>query len=215
MRNWFIHLFVWFTKLTGFLPAYLLFKPKVVHINKKNKKIPKPCIIVSNHKSLMDFALYLIVFPFRTIHFLIAEVLFNKNPAFSFMLRAWGGIKVERELKEFSFVADSIEVLDRKGTVGIFPEGRLPIYGKPWPFTTSTAYIALHTDAPILPVYTDGNYGILKRASVCVGEPFSLSAYQKDGLSQEEQLQHLTRILEEKVYELKDHLEAKKQEKVD
>jgi len=207
MKNWFIHLFVGFTKLTGGLPAYLFFKPKVLRINKNHTKTPKPCIIVSNHKSLMDFALYLIVFPFRTVHFLIAEVLFNKNPALTFMLKAWGGIKVERETHDFAFVSDAIEVLDKKGTVSIFPEARLPINGKPWPFTTSAAFIATHADVPILPVYTNGRYGLFKRATVCIGEPFFLSQYRQDGLEETQQLQHLTDVLEKKVYELKEHVE--------
>ena len=40
----------------------------------------------------------------------------------------------------FDFVSHSIEVLDQGGTVGVFPEGRLPIGGKPFPFTVSTAF---------------------------------------------------------------------------
>lgn len=208
MKNrWFVNLFVAFTKITGFLPTLILFKPKIYRVNKKNKKFPKPCIFVSNHKSLLDFVLYLLIFPFRTIHFLMAEVLYKKGKLFSFMLNSLGGIKVDRDDKEFGFVSRAIEVLDHNGVVGIFPEARLPINGKPWPFTTSTAFIASHASAPILPVYTDGNYGIFKRAKVCIGEPFYLSDYEQEGLTQEEQLAHLTKVLEEKVYELKTFME--------
>jgi len=204
MKNkWFINFFLGFTKITGFLPALILFKPKVYWVNGKHK-LPKPCILVSNHKSLLDFVLYLLIFPFRTIHFLMAEVLYSKNKFFSFLLNAWGGIKVERNDHDFSFVSDALEVLDNNGSVGIFPEGRLPINNKPWPFTTSTAFIALQTDVPIVPVYTFGNYSLFKRAKVCVGEPLYVHDYVDPSLSHQEQLTAITNLLEKKVYELKD-----------
>ncbi len=207
MKNkWFIRFFLGFTKITGFLPAYIFLKPNVFLENGAKRKLPKNCILVSNHKSLLDFVLYLIVFPFSTIHFLMAEVLYNKSRFFAFLLDSWGGIKVEREGKDFSFVSDSLEVLDDGGIIGIFPEGRLPIKGKPWPFTTSTAFIAKYTDAPIVPIYTDGNYGLKKRVGVCIGNPIYLLDYEKEGLSEAEQLTYLTNLLEEKIYSLKEYI---------
>ena len=183
MKNkWFINMFLGFTKLTGSIPAWLFFKPKIY---RTKKRLPKACIIVSNHKSLLDFALYLLVFPFRTIRFLMAEVLYNKGKLFSFLLNSWGGIRVDREDRDFSFVSESIEILDKGGTVGIFPEARLPVNGRAFPFTTSTAFIAMHTSVPIVPVYTDGNYGLFKRAGVFVGEPFYLTDFSEEGLDTE------------------------------
>ena len=202
-----INLFVGFVKVTGALPALIFFKPRVI---RQCKKLPKPCILVSNHKSLMDFALYLIVFSLRTIRFLMAEVLFNKGALFSKFLFALGGIKVNRDAFSFDFIGNCIEVLDNSGTLGIFPEGRLPVGGKPWPFTVSTAFIASHSNALIVPVYTDGNYGIKKRAGVAIGEPFDLLKFKIEGLSEEEQLNHLTKVLEEKVYSLKPLLDEGK-----
>ena len=204
-NKFFVNLALAFVKITGIIPAWLFLKPRVRRV--RGARLPKNCIVVSNHKSLMDFVLYLVVFPFRTIRFLMAEVLFNKGKAFASFLYAIGGIRVDRDAFNFDFVSNCIEVLDKGGTLGIFPEGRLPVNGKPWPFTVSTAFIASHADAKIVPVYTDGNYGIKKRASVVVGEPFDLMEYRKDGLSDEEQLKHLTTVLEEKIYALKGELE--------
>ncbi len=208
MKNkWFINLFLGFTKLTGLIPAYLFFKPRVC---RAKKRLPKSCIIVSNHKSLLDFALYLLIFPFRTIRFLMAEVLYSKGVPFSFLLNSWGGIRVDRDDRDFSFVGETIEVLDNGGTVGIFPEARLPVDGKPLPFTTSTAFIAMHADVPIVPVFTDGNYGLFKRAGVCVGDPFYLTDFCKDGLDEAAQLAHLTEVLRKRVFALEEKLVAKK-----
>ncbi len=207
-KTGFIHFFLGFTKLTGLLPAWLFFKPKVYVQAGAKRRLPKPCILVSNHKSLLDFVLYLVVFPFRTVRFLMAEVLYNKGKLFSFMLNSLGGIRVDRDKREFSFVSDSIEVLDNGGILGVFPESRLPVNGKPLPFTTSTAFIATHADAPIVPVYTDGGYGLFKRARVGIGKAFTLSDYCQDGLDEQAQLQHLTTVLEQKVYALKDEMQC-------
>ena len=208
MKKFFISLFLFITKITGAIPALIFLKPKVYRQDGAKRRLPKNCILVSNHKSLLDFLLYLMVFSLRTIHFLMAEVLYNKGKFFSFLLNSWGGIKVERNDKNFSFVSDAIEILDNNGIVGVFPEGRLPINGKPWPFTTSTAFIAMHCDAPIVPVYTNGNYGLFKRARVCVGKPFYVSDYLQNGLNDQEQIEHITSVIENKVYELKDIIET-------
>ena len=205
-----VNLFLGFVKLTGIIPALIFFKPKVYKKRGTKRRLPAPSILVSNHMSLLDFVLYLCVFPFRTIRFLMAEVLFNKGKLFARFLGLIGGIRVDRDAFDFSFVSDCIEVLDNKGILGIFPQGRLPVGDKPFPFTVSTAFIAKNADAPIIPVYTDGNYGIFKRAGVVIGEPFYITDYLKQGESEEESLKRLTAILEEKVYELKTEIEKRK-----
>lgn len=212
MKKWTVNLVLGFVKLTGILPALLFFKPRVRLAQGARRRLPKPCILVSNHQSLMDFVLYLMLFPLRTIRFLMAEVLFNKGKFFAAFLRGLGGIRVDRDTKDFGFVSECIEVLDHRGSLGIFPQGRLPVGGKPFPFTVSTAFIATHADAKIVPVYTQGNYGIFKRANVVIGEAFYLTDYCQEGLSQQAQLEHLTRVLEEKVYALKAVLDERKKE---
>lgn len=205
-KKWLIDLCTGFAKVTGCVPAWLFFKPRVTLAPGANRRLPKGCIVVSNHCSLLDFALYLVVFPFRTIRFLTAEVLFNKNKFLSTLLYCLGCIRVDREGKAFDFVSNSIEVLDQGQTLGVFPEGRLPVGGKPFPFTVSTAFIATHVTAPIVPIYTDGSYGIFMRTNVVIGQPFCLTDHCKEGLSQQEQLEHLTSLLRSKVYDLKEEL---------
>ncbi len=199
-----VNLMVFFVKLTGLPMAWLYLKPRVKRLYEK--KLPKNCIIVSNHKSLMDFVLYLLVFPFRTVRFLMAEVLFNKGPLFAKFLFLLGGIRVDRDAKDFSFVSDSLEVLDGGGTIGIFPEGRLPVNNKPFPFTVSTAYIALNSDAKLVPVYTDGNYGITRRANVVIGKPIDINELKKEGLDQNAQLEHVTNQLHDIIYGLAENI---------
>ena len=187
-----------FVKLTAYLPAMLFFKPKVYYLDKKiqGRKLPKPCILMSNHTSLMDFPLYLILFPWRTIRFLMAEVLFRKGKLFSRFLKSLGGLYVDRDGMSFDFVGQSLEILEKGGTVGIFPQGRLPVGGKPFPFKPSISYIALRCNAPIVPVYTDGNYGLFKRSHVMIGTPITLPPAEEEDLTKEN-YERLTRYLEQ------------------
>lgn len=203
--------FLYFTKLTGWLPAWLFFRPKVYFTDPalQKRKLAKGSILMSNHKSLMDFVLYLIVFFGSTIRFQMAEVLFNKGKLFASMLFGWGGIYVNRDTFDFSVIAESIKILDKGGKVGIFPQGRLPVGDKEWPFKPGIVYIALKSGAPILPVYTDGNYGFGKRAHVMIGTPIKLSDYTQSTEPDKEELTRLLALLEEKNQELKTALKER------
>ena len=108
----------------------------------------------------------------------------------------------------FDFVEQSLEILEQGGTVGIFPQGRLPVGGKPFPFKPSISYIALRCNAPIVPVYTDGNYGLFKRTHVMIGTPITLPPVEEQDLTKEN-CERLTRYLEQQEYKLKAELEQR------
>lgn len=191
-----------FVKLTGVLPALLFFKPKRIYAEGAPRKLPKPCVLISNHTSLMDFALYLTLFPFRTLRFWMAEVLFRKGKLFSRFLYGIGGIFVDRNAREFGFMEQSLEALKRGQTVGVFPEGRLPVGGKPFPFQPGVVYLALRCDAPLVPVYTDGRYGLFRRARVVIGAPIDLRAECREQTPSPAELLRLTQFLQQRVYAL-------------
>lgn len=200
--------FLLFTKVTGGLGAYILFKPKIYYAEKEKqgRRLQKPCILMSNHTSLMDFVLYMLVFYDCTIHFWMAEVLFRKNKLFTWFLYALGGVRVDRQQYNYGFIGESLEILDHKGILGVFPQGRLPVDKRPFPFKTGIVLTALKTDAPIIPVYTDGNYGILKRAHVVIGAPIDIHELCREENPSNEELERLAKVLEEKTYALKQEL---------
>lgn len=200
---------MWFVKITGVIPALLFFKPRIHLAKNAHRRLPKPCIFMSNHTSLMDFPLYFLIFPFRSIRFLMAEVLFKKGKFFSWFLYSLGGVYVDRDAYDFSFVSDTIELLDKGKTVGIFPEGRLPLNGKHYPFKPSVVYIALHTDAPIVPVYTAGKYSFFKRADIVIGEEINVRDMCKSAEPTEEEIAEITKKLEEITYSLASEIKVK------
>ena len=99
--------------------------------------------------------------------------------------------------------------MERNKIVGVFPQGRLPVNGKPFPFKPGIVLIALRTNAPIVPVYTDGNYGITKRTRIIIGEEIHLQDYAESADVSSDELMRLTKMLEEKTEALKTCLEQK------
>lgn len=200
-----------FTIITGLPGAIPFFKTKKYYQSENSpRKLPKPCILVSNHISLVDFVLYLFAFPFDDIRFLMAEVLFTRAKPLSWLLYKLGAIYVNRTGYDFSFVGEALETLDGGGMVGIFPEGQLPVNGVPFPFKPSATFIALKTDAPIVPVFTDGTYSFLKRTRMIIGDPIYLRDYAKSENPDDKELNELTLLLHDKIYALGDELEKRK-----
>ena len=209
-------IFQWFVRITGFLPYLFCFRTKVYYEDKKaqGRTIKGKAIVYSNHKSVFDVALMLYLFPTRTLRPLIAELMFRKNPVFSLFLKMLGGIKVDRETHDFSFLESSRKVLEKGGVIEVYPEARLPKENEatPLPFTPSTAYLALLSGAPVIPVYTNGKYVQKRRARVIIGKPIYPQELYDDSLSEEENVEMITKILRKKVIELKNELQKQTKE---
>ena len=194
-----------FVKITGWLPQLFCFRTKICCEDPtiQNRRIPGGAILVSNHTSIFDFAVYIFVFPFRTLRFQMAELLFDKKLLGTF-LRCLGGIYVNRNAHDLSFITKSEEIIRKGGVVGIFPEGRLPRPGEatPLPFSSGAAFLALSTGAPIIPVYTNGAYFTRKRARVVIGTPICVRELLDDNLSEKENLVQISEKIRHRVMEL-------------
>ncbi|MBQ7276047.1 MAG: 1-acyl-sn-glycerol-3-phosphate acyltransferase [Bacilli bacterium] len=201
-------IFIYFVKITGYLAQLLVFRTKIYYEDKKvqSRRIKGKAIVMSNHTSVYDFALYLYVFFFRVIRFQMAEVLFKKK-LLSLFLKLMGGIKVDRNIHDFSFIDKSTKHLNKNGVIGIFPESRLPKEGEETPleFKPSISYLALSSDTKIIPVYTTGGY-FKKRIKVIIGKPIDVSLYYDSSKDEKTNINFFTNILREKIIELRDLL---------
>lgn len=199
-------------KITGWLPQKIVFRTKIYYEDKsvQSRKIKGPAIIISNHTSVWDYGCFLYVFPGRTLRYQMAEVLFKKKLLGAF-LRGMGGIYVNRDASDFSFVTESEDILRRGGVVGIFPESRLPKpeEERPLPFKTSAAFIALSTSAPVIPVYTKGDYFGKGRARVIIGKPIDATAFTDVCLTDKENLTKTTEGMRTRIIELGELLDER------
>ncbi len=213
-----IGLFQWFVKITGWLPQKLIFRTKVYYEDKsvQSRKIKGKAIVVSNHTSLLDYAVVMFLFPYSTPRCLAAEVLYSKGFLMRLLLGALGMIRVDRDTNDFSFIDRSRRVLDKGGLIEIYPEARLPLPDeeRPLPFKPSAVYLALETDTPIIPIYSTGKLFSKERNRVILGKPLYLRDMLDETRSHAENVQALTQQLRGKIIELQQQLTEKAEKAV-
>ena len=205
-----------FVKVTGWLVQKIIFRTKIYYEDKKvqSRSIKGKAIISSNHTSVYDYAVMLFVFLFRTIRYQMAEVLFKKK-GLGLFLKMMGGIYVNRDTHDFSFIYKSEEILNKGGVVGTFPESRIPLpnESRPLEFKTSTAYLAYLTNTNIIPVYTDGVYFKKARARVIIGKPLIISDIVGDKLSEKDNIELINKALRDKIIDLERVLNEQRSQK--
>ena len=201
-----------FAKLTGWPVQFFCFRTKVYYEDRavQSRHIKGPAIIISNHTSVFDYAVYLFVFWSRTLRFQMAELLFKKKPL-GWLLKGLGGIYVNRDVHDFGFLTASQDILERGGVVGVFPESRLPRPGeaRPLEFKSSAAYLALAAGTPVIPVVTNGSYFRPARARVIIGKPFSAVELAPEGLEEKETLRLVSERMRQRIIDLEKLLDEK------
>ena len=103
-----IDFFNWFVKITAYPVQKLIFRTKVYYQDKnvQSRHIKGAAIVISNHTSVFDYAVYLFVFFTRTLRVQMAEVHFDNKPLGLF-LKMLGGIYVNRDVHNFDFINKS------------------------------------------------------------------------------------------------------------
>jgi 1-acyl-sn-glycerol-3-phosphate acyltransferase len=205
----------WFVKITGWILSVIAFRKKVYYEDRsiQGRHIKGKAIVISNHTSVFDFALMLYLFPTRTLRCQVAEIMYEKNFFLTFTLKILGSIKVNRHTHDFSFIEKSKKVLSRGGVLTVFPESRIPDdvpkEKRPIEFKPSFVSIALESDAPIIPIYTNGSYFGHGRTRVMIGTPIDVREMYDPNLTENENLELISEKLREKVVSLKNELQKR------
>ncbi|MDR3257535.1 MAG: 1-acyl-sn-glycerol-3-phosphate acyltransferase [Mycoplasmataceae bacterium] len=201
-------MFRWFLKTTGLIPTWFVFHPKYIYEDKTKQKktIKGRAIIASNHKSSMDPLLMMYVFIRRYLHCVVGEVIYENYKVWGFFLKMLGSIKVDRYIANPDFLNKCNDILQHNGVVEIYPEGKLPLDPRSdimMPWKVSVTLLSIQSNAPIIPVYHGGKYGFMKRKVVVIGKPINMRDYCKNLNPELAELTKLTKMLEDKVNQLK------------
>ena len=209
--------FLWFVKITGWPLQHFYFKKKIYteDNNKDLLKLKGSALIVSNHTSVYDYPLIMYTFLKRSIRVLVAEVIYKKGFLMSRLMHHMGAIRVDRNSYDFGWASKMVECLN-KGYVGlIFPESRIPEGEERLDlieFKPSYVYVALESGVPIIPVYTNGIYGKLKKekndvARIMVGKPINVRSLFDEAKSEKENIDYINQYVKTRVKELRSKLE--------
>jgi long-chain acyl-CoA synthetase len=203
----------WFTtavRLTAYYllvwPAtYLLAAPSVR--GKENfRGVQGPVLVISNHVTYVDIGWILAALPVRFRHRLatamrgerLAEMRhpdpnlgwlerFTERISYPLVLTFFNVFPLPKEsgfLRSFSFVGD---LVDRRWSVLVFPEGLTTPDGKLAPFRTGIGLLATRLNIPVVPMRLDGLFDLKQKnrgfarpghVKVTIGKPVRFSANQ-------------------------------------
>jgi 1-acyl-sn-glycerol-3-phosphate acyltransferase len=155
-------------------------------INNKDVGLPEgPLIVVSNHLSWLDIPLLGVAIP-RKISFMAKKEYFH-SPVHAFIIRVMGSFTVDRRKVDRSAFDLAAKALQDGRALGIFPEGTRSRTLQLQKGKLGVAFIALRSNAVILPVGISGTEKIRHkyqgsdkklfyrpRVTVNIGQPFRL-----------------------------------------
>ena len=142
------------------------------------------CLYVCNHYRMID-PMYMLPTTWEGIHFI------GKKESFSMPILGWfckkvRMIAVSRDGTDVRAVMDSLKCLKSGEKIAIFPEGTRNKSDEPFlPFASGAAVLAIRAKAPIVPVVIYEKAKLFKTTHVLIGEPFELSEYYGQKLTDE------------------------------
>ena len=200
---------------TGWPIQLLFFKRKTYYENGKKVKLKKGGkLIISNHYNLVDYVLGCFVVCPRKLYVVASEHAF-RNAFFRFGMKFFGVVKADRTTRSMSFVNESASLIKDGKLVQIFPEGKNTPDGSLQPFFASYVLIAHRANAPIVPIISDGNYGLFKRVRVMIGQEIYISDIvgETGKILRREEIDKVNEYVYNKVAELRQQIEEKKKKK--
>lgn len=207
-------LFNLMVKCTGWPLWKIIVKPKYYYENRgiQGRRIKGKAIVISNHTDVWDYAAMMFLFPMRKLRCVVAELMYEKNIFMTILLKGLGTIPVDRNNNDFAFIGKCCTFLNRNKVVELYPESRLPLPNEKelLPFKPSVTYLALESGAPIIPVYTDGNYFGKGYNHTIVGTPINVRQFYDESRDEKDNIDTITTLLREKINELKDKLDQEK-----
>lgn len=213
MMNFIYELGRWIGVISGLPIQWILFKRKNYYEseNAETRHHKGAALVILNHFNPLDFIWSVLAFFPRKLYIVASEYAFC-HPLLRFGMKFWGGIECDRRTQSARFIIEAARELKKGHLVQIFPEGHNTPDGKMHPFYPSYIAIALRGNAPLLPMVSDGNYGLFKRLHVMVGDPIDLKQYLTGERASREDIDRINTIIYHKMLDLQAELERRIQE---
>lgn len=207
-----------FIKITGFLPFWIILKPKFYYASYKAKKdaknLKEGAIIISNHTHIFDYYVFLYKYLFHVVHTMVSDIVY-KIKFLTTLNKIMGNIKIEsRDSSNYVAINKTREFLSKNKTVLIFPEGRLEDKkGEIMDFKPSAILLAWENNKPIIPYYINGKYSLFSRVHLIAGEKIYLRQIFKKDVINEEDVKEMINYVRNEIIHLKHKLEMMERHK--
>jgi len=190
-------LFYNFAKGIVFIFQKLFFRIEIY--GKENIPMSGRLILCSNHHSNWDPVTLAVFFP-RQVHWMAKKELF-KNKIFAKLLFSLGVFPVDREGNDLTAIKKSLRILKEEKVLGIFPEGTRVKYFNDDFIKSGLALIAVKSQSPVLPIYSEGKYKLFSKIKIIIGQPIYIELEDNVKLSNEKYTE-ISKDIMRKVYEL-------------
>lgn len=204
----------YFVLVTGFPIYALFFKTKIYFEDetRENDRLKGAALIVSNHYSGLDYMITMFHYFGRKVYVVMLEYIFKLSAFLRFSISIIGGIRADRDIMGMSFMDEAVKQLSRGKLVQIYPEAHNTTDGEIHDFKPSYIMIALRSDAPIVPLVVDGNYGLFKKAHALIGKTIRLSDHIDTADPTREQIEELNELVRDRIVTLKKELDKRIEE---
>lgn len=154
-------------------PLLYIFLRPIVY-GKHNLRVQGKAIIICNHRSMLDPIVLGLVTP-RVIHFMAKKEIF-KTKLGNLFFRAMCAFPVNRKNVDLQSLKSALGVLNKGKIFGIFPEGKREVSDSLDEFEKGTAFLAIRSGAPVIPVYMHPDGSRRNRPVLIVGKPIDIGA---------------------------------------
>ena len=199
VKKFFVELGRTIVRTVIFIYCKIVYRVKIVG----TQNVPKEgaLLFCGNHRTYLDPPL-IVVTAGRHMRFMAKEEL-RKNPLFAFLGVLFEGIYVKRDEKDITALKEALKTLKNGGCIGIFPEGtRNGLEKNDGKIKNGAAYMALKTNATIVPVGIIGPAKPFSKNAIIYGEPIDLSEYITGKKIEKETEDKVSEIIKDKIVEL-------------
>ncbi|MDH4100954.1 MAG: 1-acyl-sn-glycerol-3-phosphate acyltransferase [Nitrospirota bacterium] len=137
---------------------------RVEYAGRENIPVSGPLVVAGNHSSYFD-PFFISVGMRRVVRYMAIERFF-RMPVIGWCMRIFGAFPVYQQGVDKEAVATAIDILEKGGTFGIFPEGGLSLDGKIRSPKLGMAMIAATVGVPILPVTISGSFTVFPKGKL-------------------------------------------------
>lgn len=185
-----------------FIPLFRINIEGLENIDENDK-----IIVCANHKSLLDPIFLAIALP-RDLYFMAKKELFDV-PILKSALKSFGAFPVDRFGRDLKALRYSVSLLKDGKTLGIFPEGTRVNESKRENVKDGVAFIAIKSDADIVPVEIVSTYKPFKKTNIMVKQPIRVNDFKS--MKNKDAMKLITDKVYEKIYENHTIIESENQ----
>lgn len=138
----------------------------------------KGVLLCANHVSLMDPPAIGSASP-RELSFMAKAELF-KVPLFNWLISNLNAFPIKRGASDRASIKTALKILNDGKTLIMFPEGTRSKTGELGEGKPGAGFLALKTDAVIIPVAVIGHYKFFRKTKVVFGQPVDLTALREN-----------------------------------